>query len=327
MERTGTMEKHELGVALSAGGAAAMAQIGVLEELADAGVSIGAVAGTSAGAMVGAALAAGDLAGLRDTMTSLSRTGVLRLYDPTWPRTGLFEGRKAMELIRPHIGERIEDLPVPYAAVAVDLRTGDEVVLREGSVLDAIRASVAVPGLFTPRPRDGRCLVDGGLVDPVPVSVARQLGARFVIAVSVLTVQHAAPRLRRPSANARRRLAPQLLTRFLARLDGEAPKPAPRREPEAEPTPVPWMPGLVEILQGATRIAEAQIAALRLGEDPPDFLIEVPVEHIGLFDFHRTAEAVERGRAAARKVLPALLEKLSARNGLFRMPFRRAASA
>jgi NTE family protein len=175
-----------VGVALSGGGAAAMAHIGVLEELSAAGISIRCVAGTSAGALVGAAFAAGHLAEFRDTMTGLTRSRVLRLFDPRWPRTGLLEGRRSLELLRAYLGDRIETLPLRYAVVATDLYSGEEVILRTGEVVEAIRASIAIPGLFTPLRLQGRLLVDGGLVNPMPVDVARELGAEFVIAVSVL---------------------------------------------------------------------------------------------------------------------------------------------
>src|SRR5262245_51629292 len=124
-----------------------MAEIGVIGELVAAGMPIDVVAGTSAGAMVGAAYASGRLPEFAATMRSLTRRRMLTLFDPKWPRGGLLEGRRAMTLIRPHVGTKIESLLRPFAAVAVDLRTGDEVVLREGSVLDAVRASIAIPGI------------------------------------------------------------------------------------------------------------------------------------------------------------------------------------
>src|SRR5512133_1726029 len=120
----------KIGVALSSGGAAGMAHVGVLEELISAGIPIDCIAGTSAGAMVGAAWAAGKLDGFRTAMCSLTRRGVMALFDPTWPRTGLLEGKRPLDLIRPYIGETFETLPGAFAAVATDLMTGREVVLR-----------------------------------------------------------------------------------------------------------------------------------------------------------------------------------------------------
>jgi NTE family protein len=294
-----------IGIALSGGGAAAMAHIGVLEELSAAGIEIDCVAGTSAGAMVGAAFAAGRLRAFRDTMCALTRGRVLRLFDPTWPRTGLLEGRRSLKLVRAHLGDRIETLPIPYAAVAADLHSSEEVILREGEVIEAIRASIAIPGLFTPLRSHGRLLVDGGLVNPVPVDVARQLGADFVIAVSVLKV----PVGSLPNGRARRGLTQQWLDRLLTRQERSPTSPAKGTEPShTQDADL----GLIDVLLRASTLVQARIAAARLREQPPDCLISVPVQTIGLFDFHRTAEATAAGHSAARQALPDLLAALAA---------------
>lgn len=276
-----------------------MAHVGVLEELESAGIPVYCVAGTSAGAMVGAAYAAGHLAEFRDTMCGLTRRRVLSLFDPTWPRSGLLEGRRSLELVRPHLGERIESLPHPFAAVATDLRSGIEVVLREGEVLEAVRASIAIPGLFTPQRWRGRLLVDGGLTNPLPVDVARQLGAQFVIAVTVLSL----PDDTMPQRGEPRRLTAQLLARFLE--SGKTPRPEEADEAPAEPgSPLADEIGLIEVLSKATGVVQARIAAARLREQPPDCLVAVPRQDaIGLFDFHRSGEAVDAGRVAARQAL------------------------
>lgn len=292
-----------IGVALSGGGAAGMAHVGVLAELTAAGIRIDCVAGTSAGAMVGAAFAAEHLAAFHDTMCALTRRRVLWLFNPVWPHSGLFEAHRALDLIRPYVGERIETLPHAYAAVAADLRSGAEVVLRHGSVLEAIRASAAIPGLFTPQPSAGRLLVDGGLVNPLPVDVARQLGAPFVIAVSVLALP--------PNAL----LSPDepggLAAQLAARLHRHTKRPtaAPARPDipaqRREAATVRDL-SLVDVLTRASAMVQARIALSRLRRCPPDFLINVAVPEIGLFDFHRSAEAVAAGRAAARAAFPDL---------------------
>lgn len=296
-----------IGVALSSGGAAGLAHIGVLEELAAAGIPIYCIAGSSAGAMVGAAYAADRLGPFRDTMCALTRRRVLSLFDPTWPRSGLLEGRRSLELIRPHVGDRIETLPRPFAAVTTDLRSGSEVALREGDVLEAIRASIAIPGLFTPQRWRGLLLVDGGLTNPLPVNVARQLGAQFVIAVSVLSL----PDDSMARAGERRKLTTQLLARFLASYG------APRRGEGAGPSrpsssDVGDDMGLIEVLTKASGVIQARIAAGRLQEEPPDCFVAVPLREIGGFDFHRATEAIEAGRAAAREALPEIRSALLA---------------
>ncbi|GIW39645.1 MAG: patatin family protein [Candidatus Binatia bacterium] len=284
-----------LGVALSSGGAAGMAHVGVLEELEKHGFRVDVVAGTSAGALVGAAFCANGLRGFSDTMTRLTRGRVLRLFDFTWPYSGLLEGRRSLELVRPYLGERIETLFRTYAAIATDLYTGREVVLRRGPVLEAVRASAAIPGLFTPQRWQNRLLVDGGLVNPVPVDVVRQLGAERVLAVSVIPVPEESRRAEPP-----RSLSRLLLARFLSRHAGRTPE----DEAELEPTRYGKDPGLVEILSRASAVIQSRIAAAKLRESPPDLLVRISLPEIGLFDFHRSKEAIEAGRKAAEKVLP-----------------------
>jgi len=299
-----------VGVALSGGGAAGMAHVGVLEELQDAGITIGWVAGSSTGAMVGAAFAAGHLDGLRDTMCALTHRHVLRLYDPTWPHAGLLEGHRAMEMVRPYLGERIETLPCPYAAVATDLDSGVEVILRQGEVFEAVRASIAVPGVFVPQRWQGRVLVDGGLANPVPVSAVRELGAPFVVAVSVLNLPVDISPIPLTEEHG---MAGHLLARFKARLHrGDTPDETDDDVPERLSSQSIEEAGLIAIISRAGAVVHARLAAALLQVDPPDFMISVPASRVGLFDFHRSTEMVEAGRAAARKVLPALREAVEA---------------
>jgi NTE family protein len=297
----------EIGMALSSGGAAGLAHVGVLEELLAAGVRIACVAGSSAGAVVGAAFAADHLCDFRDAMTALTRRSVMTLFDPIWPRAGLFRGRRAMNLIRPHVGARIEELPRRFAAVAADLHSGDEVVLRRGNVITALRASSAIPGLFAPQPWRRRLLVDGALVNPIPTNVARQLGAQFVIAVSVIATNHPAIATG-PIGSRLRPTVGRWRTRFGACLRRGAPQSA-----AAEGTAAAMLPGhddaftLSAVLSKASAMIQANIAANRLRQEPPDYLIVPVVSDIGLFDFHRAAEAIAVGRAATRAILPELL--------------------
>lgn len=293
----------KVGVALSGGGAAGMAHVGVLEELMAAGLIISCVAGTSAGAMVGAAFANGQLAPFRETMCALTRSRVLRLFDPIWPQSGLLEGRRSLELVRPHLGSTIESLAMPFAAVAADLDTGEEVVLRSGSVVEAVRASIAIPGLFTPQRLGQRILVDGGLVNPIPADVARALGAEFVIAVSVLQVHPAVLPHRAARPGLTQQWSERLRRRWHTSLPGST-----RVLPQDNGTPATEL-GLVEILSRASTVVQARIAAARLRDDPPNFLIHVPLR-LGLFDFHRSREAIHAGRQAARQALPELRDAL-----------------
>jgi len=285
----GNQHNHSVrvGVALSAGSAPALAQIGALEVLEQAGIPLGCTAGTSAGAIVGAAFAAGRLAELRKSLSALSRGQVVRLFDPAWSRDGLLRGRRGLELVQPYLGEQIEELTRPYAAVASDLRTGDEVMLASGSVYDAVRASIAIPGIFTPWHVAGQLLVDGGLVNPVPVSVSRALGADFVIAINVLPLRYA-------------KLPDQLVAEQARRAISEV-----ETDENGQPSGDEEL-GLIEVVSRATNILTSQVATLRLREDPPDYLLQIPIYDVNMFDLHRTTELVDAGRRCAEAALPEL---------------------
>jgi len=266
-----------IGLALGAGSAAALAEIGALEVFGESGLVVHSVAGTSAGAIIGAAFAQGQVSAMREGLSGLTRRHVVGLFDPAWTTLGLLRGRRGLEFVHPYLGDTIEALSVPYAAVASDLRSGEEVLLASGSVFDAVRASIAIPGIFTPWRVGGRLLVDGGLVNPVPVSAARALGAQFVIALNVLPLRMAGQ-------------AGSLTRSFADRQDDP---------PTAEDDL-----GLLEILTRASNILTSQVASGRLREDPPDFLLQIAVPEVGMFDLHRTNELAELGRRAAEAALP-----------------------
>ena len=176
----------KVGLALGSGAARGLAHIGVLRAIKEANIKVEVVTGTSMGAFVGASFAAGQLDNLATAFLQFDWKSIVALLDPVFPRSGLIDGQKIANFVRELVhSASVEHLPIPFGAVATDVASGEEVVIGAGDLIDAVRASIAVPGLLTPVRSNGRVLVDGGLVNPVPVSVARLMGANLVIAVDV----------------------------------------------------------------------------------------------------------------------------------------------
>lgn len=289
------MPRRRVGLVLGAGSARGWAHIGVIRALAEEGITPDIVVGCSVGAMVGASLAAGRLDQLEAFVRALDWKGVVGLLD-LGLRGGLIKGGRLLEFFREQFVERqFSELPMPFGAVATDLASGQEVWLREGSVSEAVRASIAIPGMFQPVLRDGVYLVDGSLVNPVPVSLARAMGANIVIAVD---------------------LASGIVGRFerdeVAQADGRGLKEillprhrggAAEEEEEAPATPSPT---LIEAMLGAINIMQVRIARSRLAGDPADVLLTPRLEHLGLLEYHRGVMAIEEGHDAVVRMMPAI---------------------
>ena len=187
-----------MGIALGSGSARGWSHIGVIRSLLEAGIPIDYTCGASIGALVAGSFAAGFLDPLDRWVRKLSWSHIIGFMDVMIPRSGLVEGEKISGYLRGILSDpRIEELPVPFSAVATDLKTGKEVWIREGSLIDAVRASISLPGIFTPYGRNGQWLVDGGLVNPVPVSPCRAMGADIVIAVNLNSDIMGKPKVRR----------------------------------------------------------------------------------------------------------------------------------
>lgn len=295
-------QKPSLGLALGSGSARGWAHIGVIRALEEAGLRFSVVCGTSIGALVGAAYAADSLEQLERWVSGLKIKEVVGFFDLSL-NGGMIRGDRLMSFFRAHFHERaIGELEMTYAAVATDLATGREVWLREGSLLEAVRASIALPGLFTPALHNGRWLVDGGLVNPVPVSLARALGAEIVIAVDLntnLVGRHLRPRTRVSVSN--RPTEDSLAAALMQRLQtGIQALPLPWRDKDEEP------PSLFDTLATSINIMQVQISRSRLAGEPPDVLITPRLAHLGLLEFHRGREAIAEGRRAVQSVLPQL---------------------
>ncbi len=299
-----------VGLALGSGAARGLAHIGVLRALAEAGIRVDVIAGTSIGALIGATHAAGKTDMLAETFAGFDWRRIAGFFDVVLPRSGLLDGARISAMVREHVAaESIEELPLPFAAVAADPMTGEEVVIRTGDVMEAVRASISVPGILTPVRQEDRFLVDGGIVNPVPVSVARALGAQYVIAVDlnhgVTSRSLAARRPRKPKpAPALPQWAQGLtqgmqeLTAKLLPQDSSA-----KRRPKATP-----MPSIFEVLLGSINIMETRITEGRLALERPELLIRPALGHVRFLDFDRAEETIEIGYRATVETLKAFPE-------------------
>lgn len=288
---------EKVALALGAGGARGLAQIGVIEALLARGLHIGTVAGSSSGALVGGVFAAGRLTEFREQLERIDRVGFLRLLaDPVIGEGGLFRGQRLIDAMRDVVGDPdIETLPTPFVAVAVDLIRQREVWLRSGPLWQAIRASFAIPGLFTPALVHGRELVDGGLLAPLPIAATRLSDAHRLIAVDmhgwpqrppgrVPEVHEAGP----PDTRARR---------FTAWMERQV-RNRMREEPDGDI-------GLTEVMARSLDTMQAQIARVQLALDPPELVIRIPRDACLFYEFWRARELIGIGRVEADKALDA----------------------
>ncbi|WP_247880972.1 patatin-like phospholipase RssA [Skermanella sp. TT6] len=300
----------KIGLALGSGAARGWAHIGVLRSLEASGIRPDIVCGTSVGALVGGAWLTGQLDALQEWASTMGLFGVLKLLDVTFSRGGLVSITKAFEQFRnDRTDVLIEHLPTVFATVATDLATGREVWLREGHLLDVVRASAAMPGLFPAVPHDGQWLVDGALVNPVPVSLCRALGADVVIAVNLNGDLATLPRLAKGSGSPEGKppaekppvLAALLNTRIGSHLSDKTRFLASQLTTAREP-----VPNVLEILAGSIDIMQDRITRSRLAGEPPDVLIAPRLGHIGILDFDRSEELIELGRTSTDAMGPAI---------------------
>lgn len=303
--------RPRIGLALGSGSARGMAHIGVIQALTRAGIEPDIVTGTSIGALVAAAYLAEDgLLRFEAWAKSLRPREVLHFLDVRLlAGSGLAGADTLIEHLRELIGDyRMEDAPKALAFVATDLLLGNEVWLREGSVWDAVRASIALPGILTPAQDGQRWLVDGGLLNPVPVSVCKALGADLVIAVNLngdIVSRHLHQTAELEADEHETDKTDSLLQRLSGRVrqgSSQMLQDWLNREPD--------QPGLVDVLSISLNIMQDRITRSRLAGDPAHVLIEPHLAHIGLLDFTHTQEAIEEGRAAVERALPSLRHAL-----------------
>ncbi len=309
----------KLGLALGAGAARGWAHIGVIRRLEQIGLRPQVVTGASIGSLVGAAYASGQLGVLEEWISKLRWLDVLTMFDTTLGRGGFISGNKLMNTISGLLEDQaIESLPIGFGAVATDLKTGGEIWLREGSMLEAVRASSGLPGLFVPVMREGRWLIDGGVVNPVPVSLCHALGADLVIAVNLNTDGLDVHRRQREGADEERRPAPsnggeaeqrdekEILERLGDMIGNLLPNAgAPREEKPAEPS-------LFDVMAGTIAIMQDRITRSRMAGEPPVVQICPRLGGTQILDFHKAATAIEEGQRATDRMTEdlAYLKKL-----------------
>jgi NTE family protein len=263
----------KIGLALSGGAARGLAHIGVLEVLQKEGVPIDIIAGTSAGAVIGAIYAWNqDISRIKKHALEATWKD-LTLIDPSLFKSGLIKGKKIQTLLTSYIGgnKKFSDLKINFACVATDIDTGEEVVIDSGSVPEAVRASISIPGIFALVKREGRYLVDGGLTTPVPVNVVRRMGADFVIAVNVT-----------PDVNTRMK--------------------KPEKKPEKGPN-------IFQVMLQSIYITTYSLSRNNL--EDADIIIEPDLANIGAGDFQKARELIIRGTQAAQKVIPEIKSKIA----------------
>ena len=278
-----------LGIALGSGAARGWAHIGVIERLLEEGIVPDVVAGASIGALVGGCHAAGKLDKLKEFALGLTRRRVFGLLDITWRGSGLISGNKLTELLDDQLGDlQIENLERPFICIATELATGHELWLKRGRLVDAMRASYALPGVFQPVYFHHHWLIDGAVVNPIPVSACRALGARVVLAVNLNTDAFGAGTVIQSPA-----IDPMILKHR-------------KRKPDAELEMKADVPGITAVLVAAFNISQDRLSRSRLAGDPPDIVISPRANGVGLFDFDQAQRSIDMGREAVESALPSI---------------------
>jgi NTE family protein len=297
------MATPKIGLALGGGAARGWAHIGVLHALIDAGIRPDVIAGTSIGAVVGGCFVSDRLGALEDFARGLTRRRVFGYFDFNLSGSGLINGQRLNMVLEQELGDvEIEDTLLPYTAVATEFGTGHEVWLQRGRLVEAMRASYAIPGIFRPVRIDGRWLFDGALVNPIPVTVCRAMGAQYVISVNLNADLFG---LGTVLADIEARSHPLEPTEPAGRTSGWGARKLLQRQifGRADPPTADVAPSISAVMLDAVNIVHDRIARSRLAGDPPDVMISPRLSDIGLFDFHRAGELIERGRQAAVRVL------------------------
>lgn len=287
----------KVGLALGSGSSRGWSHIGIIKELARQGIEPDIVCGTSIGSLVGAAYVSGNIDRLEAWVLSLNRFETARFLELSPSLSGFVNTDRLYHFLQQHVADDsvcIEALDKRYAAVSTSLEKGREVWLSEGSIIQAVWASIALPGLFPPIKQRGQWLIDGGLVNPVPVSVCRAMGADIVIAVNLngdIVGKHMQQNRKEPSANSMAAKITDLVMEYTGTFfesDGN------REQP----------PGLFDAMAGSINIMQDRITRSRMAGDPPDVLLNPRLSHIGLLEFYRANESISEGEKCVQRMMP-----------------------
>ncbi len=281
MLKTQMMKK--IGLALGGGGARGCAHIGVIKALQEAEIPIQYVAGTSIGAFVGGVFAVGELERLENYLLKVKWSDVLSFFDPALMKSGMFKGKKLEKWIeKMTVKKNFKDCQMPFTAVATDLPTGKEVHLRKGSLSEAIRASVALPGIFTAVKKEDQYLLDGFIVNPLPVNVVRKMGADIVVAID---------------------------------LNKEYYKQKQHQKHKESKNNERWLkrgyPNIFDVMEGSIFLMQNTLTSKNLEKHPADILLNLKLTPSNLFDFHKAKDLIKEGYQATQKIIPKLKKMLN----------------
>jgi NTE family protein len=291
--KTGQQAGSTVALALGTGGARGLAHIGAIEAIEAAGHRIVAVSGSSMGALIAGIYAAGKLGVYRDWVCALQKMDVLKLVDWTLSGAGLIKGERIIGVLRELIGDvEIEELPIPFTAVATDLDREREVWLTRGSLFDAIRASIAIPTIFRPHPFHGHRLVDGGLMNPLPLTPLLQSVSDYTLAVNVNGPPETLAATRTPVKRSASTGLRSRIAAFIKRTTGNHAEAA-------------HEPGWIDTLTQSLDLMQENLTSFRLAADRPDLVIDVPRNASAVYEFYRASELIDLGRERARRALAA----------------------
>lgn len=307
------MNSKTVSLVLGSGGARGIAHIGIIRCLEDKGYTIRTISGSSIGALIGGFYAAGKLDAYQQWVSALERPDVLRLLDLSFNGGGLFKGHKIMEVLKKLVGDaQIEDLPIDFTAVAVDIERQKEIWFTDGSLFEAIRASIAIPSVFRPHTYRGMMLVDGGVLNPVPIAPTLRTTTDFTLAVN-LNGREEIPSLHETQDKSFKHQQPvnlgdeaqntvhRAINRFIDRWWSENGK---TEEPQNQ-----W--SMLELMTRSIDTMQNSIAHMKLAAHRPDIMIEVPRSLGGLFDYHLSQAMIDEGYDLCEKALERLEERLN----------------